>query len=229
MIIYKITNKINGKIYIGQTTKPIEERWRHHCKTTNKRSCRLMLYAIKKYGPENFSVEVQEICDSKDHLNKREKYWIKEFESFGKGYNLTSGGDHVELAEETKRKISEKLVGRPRTDGKGFRKGNIPWNSGISWSDDMKAKLSKAHEGQVSWCKGKKLTKDHRNKMSEVRKGKPRSDKYKPVICVTTGKIYPSGKHAAAELGLQTSKICLVLKGKRNHTGGFKFEYFSKP
>ena len=87
--IYKITNKINGKSYIGQSID-IERRWREHKK--NIGSSKNPLYLdFKKYGLENFSFEILEECKVKD-LDEKEIYWIKRYDSHNKGYNLTDGG-----------------------------------------------------------------------------------------------------------------------------------------
>lgn len=92
--IYKITNKLNGKIYIGKTLHSIEERWRQHCRDSKKESKeRRPLYAaIRKYGEENFFIEQVEEC-SDNVVNERETYWIEWYGSFKYGYNATLGGD----------------------------------------------------------------------------------------------------------------------------------------
>ena len=92
--IYKITNKINGKIYIGQTSGSIEDRWRAHLADRNRRSYekRPLYSAINKYGPENFIIEEIEEC-SIDEMSDREIYWIEYYGSFKNGYNATKGGD----------------------------------------------------------------------------------------------------------------------------------------
>ena len=93
--IYKITNLINGKMYVGQTTKTIEERFRHHkndCFRKNKSSYNYPLYnAMRKYGIENFEIEELECCDI-SLLDEREIFWIKFFNTFYNGYNATLGG-----------------------------------------------------------------------------------------------------------------------------------------
>lgn len=91
--IYKITNKLNGHSYIGQSTN-IEHRWKAHKNTYNwERETRKPLYlAFKKYGIENFSFEVIEQCSS-DMLNNREKFWIDYYNTYKNGYNQTSGGE----------------------------------------------------------------------------------------------------------------------------------------
>lgn len=92
--IYKITNQINGKIYIGKTLGTIQERWKEHCKDFKKERCekRPLYSAMNKYGIENFIIEQVEEC-SPEIVNEREKYWIEYYSSFKYGYNATIGGD----------------------------------------------------------------------------------------------------------------------------------------
>lgn len=92
--IYKITNKINNKCYIGKTLKTIEERWKEHCKDYLRRSeeKRPLYSAMKKYGIKNFEIKEIEQC-SENIVNEREKYWIEYYGSFKNGYNATLGGD----------------------------------------------------------------------------------------------------------------------------------------
>lgn len=96
--IYKITNLINGKIYIGQS-KDIYKRWKEHKTAARKKTGRAnypLYSAIKKYKIENFSFEIVEICTFEES-NEKEKYWIASYNSLcekmgGYGYNLTIGG-----------------------------------------------------------------------------------------------------------------------------------------
>ena len=93
--IYKITNKINNKCYIGQSVC-IERRWRWHknnYKNKNEPSYDKHFYrSIRKYGLENFNFEILEKCNQ-DELNKKELYWIAYYNSYCNGYNETLGGD----------------------------------------------------------------------------------------------------------------------------------------
>lgn len=96
-VIYKITNKINHKIYIGQTRVTEPQRWQQHVWYANNcpnKDSLLLCYSIKKYGKENFQREIIEECDN-DLLNEREIYWINYYNSTNKnvGYNLTLGGE----------------------------------------------------------------------------------------------------------------------------------------
>lgn len=97
MLIYKITNKINNKCYIGQTIKSAEYRWKEHqahAFGTHKNDVNKTLYkAIRKYGLENFTFEVlQDNIETYEKLDEAEIYWIDFYNSFVKGYNETFGG-----------------------------------------------------------------------------------------------------------------------------------------
>ena len=107
--IYKITNNINGKCYIGQTSKTIEERWKEHI-NNSKRKNRKKNYlqnAILKYGKENFSIEEIEKCDI-SKLDEKEIYWIKFYDSFHNAYNCTLGGDGGKILELDEDKVIAK-------------------------------------------------------------------------------------------------------------------------
>ena len=93
--IYKITNTINGKCYIGQSVN-IHKRWTNHKSVYNNPNANgydYYLYrSMRKYGIENFNFEVLEECKVEE-LNDREKFWISKFDSYKNGYNSTIGGD----------------------------------------------------------------------------------------------------------------------------------------
>lgn len=90
-IIYKISNSINDKIYIGKTSTTLLNRWYHHKNAYLKYDWHLYR-AMRKYGIENFKIEEIENC-SDENLNDRERYWIKYYDSYNKGYNETEGGE----------------------------------------------------------------------------------------------------------------------------------------
>lgn len=90
MEIYKITNLVNNKVYIGQSARGVRERFTRHI--NDAMSDRLDTHfarAIRKYGPENFVVEVIDTADTQDELNQKEQYWIREHDSIRHGYNET--------------------------------------------------------------------------------------------------------------------------------------------
>lgn len=89
--IYKITNNINKKAYVGQSND-IERRFKEHC-YKGEGSRILLDIAIQKYGKENFTFEIIEECKIEE-LNERETYWIKYYNTIESGYNLSTGGDY---------------------------------------------------------------------------------------------------------------------------------------
>lgn len=111
MFIYKITNLTNGKCYIGQTQKTIEERWKQHL--NGYENLNFALYrAMRKYGVMVWKIEEIEKVDTLELLNEREVFWIKHYKSMKNGYNMTSGGQHnVEYTEEVLNKLR-----RPKTE-----------------------------------------------------------------------------------------------------------------
>ena len=109
MIIYKITNTITGKAYIGQTVETLEKRWQRHCKSASQYSNHFMR-AIKKYGTDCWRFEILEEVNDVELLNEREVYWIAYFETFKNGYNSTTGGRQSSIVtEEVKNKRSESM------------------------------------------------------------------------------------------------------------------------
>ena len=126
--IYKITNNVNGKIYIGQTSKTVQERFNAHISKAKAHVNRYLYDAMNHYGIENFSAEEIEQCP-KEMLDEREIYWISFYKSDNKenGYNMTSGGGggdtwynnpHKDItrqkAKETKIKNGTWLKGAPK-------------------------------------------------------------------------------------------------------------------
>lgn len=116
MIIYKVTNLINNKIYIGQTKYSADYRLHKHLseaiyeKTHNNRTITYFHNALLKYGIENFKIEIIDTANNIEELNQKEVYWIKQYNSTNKniGYNLMEGGKSGEKSIETRKKIGEK-------------------------------------------------------------------------------------------------------------------------
>lgn len=93
--IYKITNLVNGKIYIGKTEKTIQERFEQHKIKASQHPNRYLYDAMNHYGYSNFKIEEVELVEDIDELDNREIYWIKFYNSINPeiGYNMTIGGD----------------------------------------------------------------------------------------------------------------------------------------
>lgn len=106
--IYKITNKLNGKAYVGQSNN-IQRRFNEHKRCGAKSRIPLDV-AIQKYGENNFSFEVLEIC-SIEELNKKESYWIETYDTANKGYNCSLGGGQQSIGEHNGRaKLNEQDI-----------------------------------------------------------------------------------------------------------------------
>ena len=98
--IYKISNDINDKLYIGKTLYTIERRWRQHKNNAKKRKdlVHLPLYAaMNKYGIDHFFISQVEQVNDAAQLAEREQYWIKYYNTYNYGYNASIGGDGLQL------------------------------------------------------------------------------------------------------------------------------------
>lgn len=170
MIIYKITNRINNKIYIGQTTQELKTRWRSHNTNSN---CSVLYNAIQKYGPENFTIEEIDGANSLSELNYLEEHYIYINDSMTpNGYNIKKGGNNKRIPEETKIKIGNANRGRfvsEKTKNKlsQKRKNRTP-ALGHSPSLIVRNKISLAN-------KGKKRTQETKKKLSDSAMGNTRN------------------------------------------------------
>ena len=103
-VIYKITNKINGKAYIGQTTRSPKLRFKEH-----SRSSYPLGNAIRKYGMDNFTLDILDTAENSIELDKLECFYIGLHNTLidAKGYNLRIGGDSSTFSIETKKRMSD--------------------------------------------------------------------------------------------------------------------------
>lgn len=133
-VIYKITNLINSKIYVGQTKQKLSKRWKAHRKdardlalnkNSHKRKSVYLARALNKHEVKNFKIEIIEEC-SMELLNEREVFWIKELNSLApNGYNLTTGGDSPVFSQESLKKMSIERKGKKlNVDYNELRKNN---------------------------------------------------------------------------------------------------------
>ena len=110
--IYKITNDINNKIYVGKTNLSIKERFQQHCRDYKKESTgkRPLYQAMKKYGIQHFHIEEIESCPP-ELASEKEQYWIAFYKGYEQGYNATKGGDGKQLFNHCE--IAKKLIENP--------------------------------------------------------------------------------------------------------------------
>ena len=154
MLIYKVTNNINGKVYIGQTRRKLLDRKRRHLRDAKNGSNVQFHCALRKYGEDNFSWEVICFAKDKDTLNELENYYISKYDSINSGYNMVDGGDNNVMdipyvrdkhkkrmqSEETRRKISETMK----------RKASL----GELFTDEHRARLSNSMKGNHNFGTG---------------------------------------------------------------------------
>ena len=107
--IYKHTNKVNGKVYIGQTCQKPESRWKHG---EGYRESKKFYNAIQKYGWDNFEHVVLESELTLNQANEREAYYIALYDSYKNGYNATIGGSNSAKTSEHKKKIQISNIGK---------------------------------------------------------------------------------------------------------------------
>ena len=139
MYIYKITNIQNNKIYIGQTIRPVSDRFHRHINDAmNNILDTHFARAIRKYGKDNFVIEQIDEANSQDELNKKEQYWIQYYNSVEEGYNETDaickcGGNTYqskskEEMEIIKDKIRQTKIGSKNPMAKKIKRININTN-----------------------------------------------------------------------------------------------------
>jgi len=140
MIIYKTTNLVNGKIYIGQD-------FRNKQNYFGSGNC--LHRAIRKYGLENFKKEILEYCKTKEQLNEQEIFWIKKLNSkVPNGYNLTDGGGgSINPSKETRKKMSKAHGGKKFT--KVHKESISEGLKGKKFTKAHKEKMSKARKGRA--------------------------------------------------------------------------------
>lgn len=180
MVIYKITNKVTGKIYIGQTIQTLHDRWREHVTTIK---CRLLAEAIRENGRNAFVIESIARCDSKDEMNSREEYYIKLFKSRHPfGYNLNAGGYSNKKHEDTKKINRDSQLGKSNLNE--FQKKKISTSLTKFYADRKNRKMSSmvqktrvrilCHQNGMKYDSIRQLARElnlHRGHIGDVLKG----------------------------------------------------------
>lgn len=233
--IYRYTNIHNGKVYIGQTSKSLEERAQTNGR--NYRECRRFYAAIQKYSWDAFKPDVLEIVDSVEDANEREIYYINLYNSTDEkyGYNLLLGGDNKEMSSETKELISIKAKERyaDKTANPMYGKKHSPValerQSICKRGEKNPMYGSKWTEVQKERCgvRGKKLnlSTERRQELSERMRILGQTVGLRPVRCVEDGVVYESVSTAANAYGVTKSTMCGHLTGHQKSCKGKHFEY----
>ncbi len=208
--IYCITNKINGKQYIGQTIQTVQKRFSNHCwNSTLKKGNMAISRAIRKYGKDSFDLVTLCECVSQEDLDSNEISYAKSLNTFVPyGYNLRAGQGRGITSEITKKRIGDA-------------------NRGKKVSVEARQHMSEAH-------KGKKLSDIQVQKLRDKYKGRQVSSLGPIANGLKTAKTFlfldPCGvivcihnmRQHCIEYGLSPPKMCLVSQGKRNYHKGWK-------
>lgn len=194
-------NKINNKVYIGQTVQDyLQDRWKNG---KGYKTCYYFYNAIQKYGWDNFEHIVLEQNENwtQEELNNKEKYYIAKYKSNNPeyGYNITDGGANI--SPNALPKAIEWMKQHPEF--------------GKARAEDM-LKWQKEHPEEML-----EMRRTNVKKATEARKRK--------VKCIETGEIFESATDAARKIPNTTqSKICMVCRGQRKTCGGYHWQYIEK-
>jgi len=228
-VIYKTTNLINNKIYIGKRIFNKDKFFRNKYYGSGK----LLKEAINKYGLDSFNREVLEEVDNY-LLEEREIYWIKFYNSNNLeiGYNLTIGGNSKygrkvgSMSDHTKKKISESVSKYLKENGHPFQNKNH--------SDESKEKIRNK-------LIGRKLPEEHVKKVADSHRGmkynKPiKPDKIKIDQSIKIKQLSLNGDfikewssmmEASKELNINRSGISRACRGIYKQCGGYKWCYIN--
>lgn len=168
MNIYKLTSP-SGKVYIGQTKNTIELRWNQHIRSwerwkrerTKKGGSTKLYFALDKYPPENWKIEILCKCSLREELDEKEEYYIQSYNSIEDGYNITKGGSGRKVDffdEDHKKNLSN------------ARKEYFNTDEGLKWKEELSKKYS--DEGNPMYGKVFDHTEETKKDISEKMKGK---------------------------------------------------------
>lgn len=223
MLIYKYENKINHKKYIGQTKNFTRRQYEHLRSSILGYDNFTFHKAIKKYGIENFDVEIVCYCNSKEELNEKEIYYIDYYKSFisDGGYNLTRGGDGLIgfiQSNLQRKKTSERLMGNK-------------YSVGYIATIEQRRKISEAHKGkkkpQCGWVhteeqkkqmsikmKERGFTKEHREKINLKNYENRDKQIYKFINIITNEEIILSPYDFSKQYNIDRSSVTKLKLGK---------------
>ena len=213
-IIYKVTNSVNSKVYIGQTVNSLAKRKEKHLRDAKSNIDGSIVFynALKKYRLSNFQWDIIDSAETKEELNKKEIQWIKKLKSHirsGCGYNMTIGGEGsngFKHSEKSKRKMSEV-------------------HKGFKHTEESKRKMSQNRSGI-------KRTPEMRKRDSEIRMGLGANEKNPRARAVVKlskegGFLerFPTAKQGAESVNGKRSAISNCCNGESKTSYGFKWMF----
>lgn len=215
--IYMHINKIDGKVYIGQTCQKPEDRWKNgfgYKKGTHFRN------AINLYGWENFEHIVWANNLTLEEANRVERLLISLWDARNpeKGYNICFGGDNHNISDETKRKIGATKVGNQNMLGKHH-------------SEETKKKISDSHKGEKCYNYGKHLSNEHKRAISQSLNGRKNTWQSKKVVQLTKDDevihVFDSGCDAEKQTGICNTSIFRAIR-TGICAGGYRWKYYEE-
>jgi group I intron endonuclease len=210
-LIYVLKNKINFKLYIGQTTRSSKSRIKSHIKRNS-----LIGNALRKYGINNF--KIYEFYIPEKLLDYFEIELIKRLNTQSpNGYNLESGGNkNKHLHKKTKKKLSIIRMGE-----------NNPFYN-KTHTKEVRKKISESNMGDKNFNYGKKFSKEYRKKISknhsDVSGGKNPSAK--KVFCIELNRFWDCAKSAANELNININRLRKCCRGIYKTAGRYHWKYY---
>lgn len=233
-IVYRATNKVNEKVYIGQTTYTLEQRQQSHMHDVRRKRNYHFGNALIKYGLDGFAWEEIDAGFSALELNDMERYWIQFYDSTNdfRGYNLKAGGDNHRHHQKTKQKITASLKRLYAIESHPMLGRKMSQKTKDKISDMYRARIGQP--GYRHPNLGKAMSTDLIDKIKmthSLRHGKVRLPyiakkplKRNAIQCVETGKTYLSFSQAALELNISGTNFVAYFKGKRHSIRGMQWK-----
>jgi group I intron endonuclease len=212
-IVYMAVNKIDGKMYIGVTSKSMEERKYRHQYVANRGSKHHFHRALKKYGNEEFTWTVIEEFQTYKEASNAEMLYISEYRKTNILYNMTDGGDGfrgVVFSKEARKKMSLAKIGKPN-----------------HWSNGKMPQALRDKYAALRRSENRIITEKHKISF-RINAKKANAKRRRPIICISDNLYYPSSTSAAKSYGLTTGQISHYCSTNCVSRRGLQFGYADK-
>lgn len=232
MYLYKLSNNVNGKSYIGITIRPVKKRLADHLGVAKRGRTTLIARALRKYGLDAFTLTVLAEASTYEELCEMERVAIQEYDTFNPhGYNLTLGGegtlgrlqtDEAKAAISAKNKgkihdqafrdaVSARMKGVPKSPEQRAKMGewqrgehNSQFGKKPAHHDKMLAAVAAKREADPTWGKGRQMSEEHRAKLLEANTGRKMSEENRAkVSAVHRGKVVSAETRAKLSAATQ--------------------------
>jgi len=230
MIVYKITNRINGKVFIGHTIYSLQVRKKLQISEATRDTSGFLYDAINRYGSNNFSWFILEYCNKRSESFMYREFYIKKYNSMNRkyGYNCQSGGLYFSLAEESKEKSKESHLNLPEHIKNKIKEAARKSATGRVDTPETRQKRIDSHTGK----RGFHHTDTTKRKIGDAHRGIPLSEEHKKKIGIANSGVNNAnyGKHPSIETinkiiksktgtkaTIQAKKNMSIAKAGKNH------------